>query len=102
MRYAYEMGTTVGNENELTLRFVQNLMKKYYYSRDSARGLYATFTWLVEEVGELAEALLSNNKEAIAEEIADVLAWLSSVSNLVGIDIEDAFKKKYLNPEPPL
>ena len=92
----------MSSKDELTLRFVQNLMKKYYYERDSARGLYATFTWLVEEVGELAEALLSNNKEAIAEEIADVLAWLSSVSNLANIDIEEAFKKKYMSPEPPL
>jgi len=96
------VGKTLSSKDELTLRFVQNLMKKYYYERDSARGLYATFTWLVEEVGELAEALLSNNKEAIAEEIADVLAWLSSVSNLANIDIEEAFKKKYMSPEPPL
>lgn len=92
----------MSGKDGLTLRFVQNLMKKYYYRRDSTRGLYATFTWLVEEVGELAEALLSGDKEAIAEEIADVLAWLSSVSNLVGVDIEEAFRKKYMNPEPPL
>jgi len=96
------VGRALSGKDELTLRFVQNLMKKYYYKRDSARGLYATFAWLVEEVGELAEALLSGDKEAIAEEIADVLAWLSSVSNLVGIDIEDAFRKKYMSPEPPL
>ena len=88
---------------EITLRQAQDLMRKYYYERDSRRGLYATFTWLVEEVGELAEAILEKrDKEAIEEEVADVLAWLLSLSNLLGIDAEEAFRKKYLNPEPPL
>ncbi len=88
---------------EITLRQAQDLMRKYYYERDSRRGLYATFTWLVEEVGELAEAILEKrDKEAIEEEVADVLAWLLSLSNLLDIDVEEAFRKKYLNPEPPL
>jgi NTP pyrophosphatase (non-canonical NTP hydrolase) len=85
----------------LTLREVQELMMKYYFERDSARGLYATFTWFVEEVGELADALLSNDKVKIEEELADVLAWLASVANLVNIDMEESFIKKYLNSKPP-
>lgn len=88
---------------EITLRQAQDLMRKYYFERDSRRGLYATFTWLVEEVGELAEAILERrDMEAIEEEVADVLAWLLSLSNLLGIDTEEAFRKKYLSPEPPL
>lgn len=88
---------------EVTLKQAQDLMRRYYYERDSRRGLYATFTWLVEEVGELAEAILEKGKkEAAEEEVADVLAWLLSLSNLLGIDAEEAFKKKYLSPEPPL
>ncbi len=87
----------------MTLRQAQELMRKYYYERDSRRGLYATFTWLVEEVGELAEAILEKKgREAVEEEVADVLAWLLSLSNLLGIDAEEAFRRKYLNPEPPL
>ncbi|BEP18143.1 MazG nucleotide pyrophosphohydrolase domain-containing protein [Pyrofollis japonicus] len=70
-------------------------MKKAFYERDSARGLYATFTWLVEEVGELAEALLKRDKSSIEEELADVLAWTLSIANLVGVDAEEAFRKKY-------
>lgn len=66
-----------------------------YYAKDSERGIYATFTWLVEEVGELAEALLSDNTESIQEELADVLAWTLSIANLKGIDMEEAIKKKY-------
>ena len=87
---------------ELTVKQAQELMRKYYFQRDSSRGLYATFTWFVEEVGELAEAILDNNKPAIEEELADVLAWLLSIANILGIDVERAFKKKYLSPEPPL
>lgn len=70
-------------------------MRKAFYERDEARGLYATFTWLVEEVGELAEALLKGDRESIEEELADVIAWTLSVANLVGIDAEKAFRKKY-------
>ncbi len=87
---------------DITIRYAQDLMRKYYFERDSKRGLYATFTWFIEEVGELAESLLSKDKDSIAEEIADVLAWLLSIANIVGIDVSEAFRKKYMNPEPPL
>jgi len=79
----------------LELKQIQDKMKEMYYAKDSERGLYATFTWLVEEVGELAEALLSDNRESIQEELADVLAWTLSIANLKGIDMEEAIKKKY-------
>lgn len=78
----------------------QELIRRAYYERDKARGLYATFTWLVEEVGELANALLVNDRSNIEEEIADVLAWLLSVANLLNIDVEKAFLKKYSSPPP--
>ena len=89
------MGSDVG------IRYAQKLMRDYYFERDRGRGLYATFTWFIEEVGELAEAILSGRREAIAEEFADVLAWLLSLANLLDIDVADAFKKKYMSPEPP-
>ncbi|OYT48097.1 MAG: nucleotide pyrophosphohydrolase [Desulfurococcales archaeon ex4484_42] len=87
---------------EVSIKYAQELMRKYYFERDSKRGLYATFTWLVEEIGELAEAILSGKKESIMEEVADVLAWLLSLANILGIDVEEAFKKKYMSPHPPL
>ena len=90
------------NCKELTVKYAQDLMRKYYYKRDSSRGLYATFTWFIEEVGELAEAIINNNRTAIEEEIADVFAWLLSIANILNIDVETAFRKKYMNPEPPL
>lgn len=79
----------------LRIKEAQELIRRKYFDRDSSRGLYATFTWFVEEVGELAEALLEGDMRSVEEEIADVLAWLLSVANLVGIDVENAFKNKY-------
>ncbi|MDT7875340.1 MAG: MazG nucleotide pyrophosphohydrolase domain-containing protein [Sulfolobaceae archaeon] len=79
----------------MELKYVQDKIKEMYFEKDSQRGLYGTFTWLVEEVGELAEALLSGNKDSIEEEIADVLAWTISIANLTNIDVEEALRKKY-------
>lgn len=80
----------------MDIKTAQRFIKQTYYERDSSRGIYSTFTWFVEEVGELAEALIEMDKKALEEEIADVFAWLLSVANLVGVDLEEAFKKKYL------
>ena len=79
----------------MDMKCIQKFIRDEYFERDSKRGLFATFTWLVEEVGELAEALLSGDKKSIEEEIADVIAWTISVANLVGVDVEEAFLKKY-------
>lgn len=79
----------------MELKYVQDKIKEMYFDKDSQRGLYGTFTWLVEEVGELAEALLSGNRDSIEEEIADVLAWTISIANLTNIDVEEALRKKY-------
>lgn len=66
-----------------------------YFQKDKERGIYATFTWLTEEVGELAEALLQGDNKSIEEELADVIAWTISVANLTGVNVEEALKKKY-------
>ncbi len=79
----------------MKLSCLQSEMKRLFYERDSARGIYATFTWLVEEVGELGEALLKGDKRMIEEEIADVIAWVLSLANLVDIDVEKAIRRKY-------
>jgi len=79
----------------LEIKYVQEKIKEMYFEKDKLRGTYGTFTWLVEEVGELAEALLSGNRDAIEEEVADVIAWTVSVANLLGVDVEEALRKKY-------
>lgn len=77
------------------LSCVQEAMKAAFYERNHSRGLYATFAWLVEEVGELAEALIKGDRSRIEEELADVLAWTLSIANLVGVDAVRALERKY-------
>ena len=82
----------------LTLREFQEIIRKAYFERDSARGLDRTFMWFIEEVGELARAIKSGDMDNIEEEIADVAAWLVSIANLLDVDFEKAILKKYRNP----
>jgi NTP pyrophosphatase (non-canonical NTP hydrolase) len=73
----------------------QEMMKNLYFHRDSERGMKGTYEWLVDEVKELGEALEGTDKEATEKEFADVIAWLSSLANLVNVDLEKAAFNKY-------
>lgn len=76
----------------------QELMRKLYFHQDKKRGISKTFLWLVEEVGELANVLRKEetiNKEEASEEIADIIAWVNSVANLLEINVEEALSQKY-------
>ena len=44
----------------------------------------------MEEVGELARALRKGDSANLAHEFGDVLAWLVSLANLEGVDLEEA------------
>lgn len=79
----------------MNIREFQELIHDIYFHKDSKRGVEGTFLWFVEEVGELSEAIRKNDREAMEEEFADVLAWLMSLANLLEIDVEEAAKKKY-------
>ena len=69
---------------------LQGTLRRTYYGRDAKRGCDATFRWLTEEVGELARALRTGELADLTLEFSDVLAWLASLANLVGVDLEDA------------
>jgi len=73
----------------------QDMMRRIYFQRDSKRGLNGTFNWLVEEVEELGTALKVNDRKALEEEFADVLAWLASLANVANIDLDNATTLKY-------
>jgi NTP pyrophosphatase (non-canonical NTP hydrolase) len=73
----------------------QEMMRRLYFHRDSERGVKGTYDWLVEEVEELREALEEENKEATEKEFADVIAWLASLANITGINLEKAAVEKY-------
>jgi NTP pyrophosphatase (non-canonical NTP hydrolase) len=73
----------------------QKLMYELYAHNDRRRGSSATMLWLVEEVGELAEAIRREEPENIEEELADCFAWIGALANLYGVNLEKAFLKKY-------
>ena len=73
----------------------QKLIEDIYYERDSARGLAGTHMWFCEEVGELTRALRRDQRDELEGEFADVLAWLSTLASIAGIDLEKAARAKY-------
>ena len=91
---------------DLTLRAFQQLIRDRYHATDSARGVPGTFMWLIEEVGELATSLQDcaperNPSQAeldnLQEAFADVLAWLTTLANIAGVDLAAAVVK-YTDP----
>jgi NTP pyrophosphatase (non-canonical NTP hydrolase) len=77
------------------IREFQEMMRNLYFQRDSERGVKGTYKWLADELEELGDALKGNDKEASEKEFADVLAWLASLANINGIDLERAAINKY-------
>jgi NTP pyrophosphatase (non-canonical NTP hydrolase) len=71
----------------------QDLIRHTYLERDRRRGLPKDFMWFVEEVGELSEALRFGSKRELEAEFADCLAWLTTLANLSGVDLERAIRK---------
>jgi NTP pyrophosphatase (non-canonical NTP hydrolase) len=80
---------------ELSLNDFQRLIRDMYFDKDQARGIDGTFMWLMEEVGELAAALREGSAEEREEEFADVLAWLTTIANVAGVDLARAVRRKY-------
>jgi NTP pyrophosphatase (non-canonical NTP hydrolase) len=78
---------------------LQHTMWRTYYERDAERGPDATFRWFTEEVGELARALRHDDVDELRHEFSDVLAWLASLANLTGVDLDDA-ASRYANGCP--
>jgi NTP pyrophosphatase (non-canonical NTP hydrolase) len=65
-------------------------MARTYGARDRARGRDATVAWLAEELGELARAARKGTPEEQLHELGDVLAWLASLAEQLGLSLEEA------------
>ena len=68
----------------------QRLMADTYGERDQIRGLPASVAWLTEEVGELAQAIRKGNPSQQLHELGDVLAWLASIAEQLGLSLDEA------------
>ncbi len=94
----------------VSIQAFQNLIREMYFEKDVARGIPATFMWLMEEVGELSSALRETTPEEqtripaedfekrranLKLEFADVLAWLATIANVAEVDLGAAVAEKY-------
>ena len=84
------MPTSSESADELSIADLQRHIRQMYYEKDAARGTDGTFMWLMEEIGELASALRGDDRENLAEEFADVIAWLATIANVAEIDLNAA------------
>lgn len=77
----------------------QQLIEETFGDRDRARGVPSSVAWIAEEVGELAQAVRKGSRAEQLHEFADVLAWLASLANQLGVSLEDAIER-YANGCP--
>jgi NTP pyrophosphatase (non-canonical NTP hydrolase) len=84
----------------MELAAVQDLMERLYGEPDRARGVSATVAWLCEELGELAQAVRKGTPEQQLHELGDVMAWLASLANQLGLSLDEAMQR-YVR-EPPV
>jgi NTP pyrophosphatase (non-canonical NTP hydrolase) len=92
---APDVSDTKGRSPNITLAGFQKLIRDMYLPKDVERGVEGTFMWLTAEFGELAEALRNGSHEERLGEFADVLAWLATIANVVGVDLSEAVSRKY-------
>jgi NTP pyrophosphatase (non-canonical NTP hydrolase) len=80
----------------MTLAELQQRIHDLFGAKDARRGVEGTFMWFMEEVGELSAALRDrSDRDNLVLEFADVLAWLATLANVVGVDLEEAMARKY-------
>jgi len=71
----------------------QQLMEDLYGTADRERGIPATVAWLCEELGELAQAVRKGSKDQQVHEFGDVIAWVATLANQMGVDLTDAVER---------
>ncbi len=77
---------------------MQDLMERLYGAQDRERGVPATVAWLCEELGELAQAARKGTREQQLHELGDVLAWLASLANQLGLSLDEAIARYVTDP----
>ena len=89
------------DSKQLTIHAFQKHIFDKYEKVDRERGTPKTFVWFIEEIGELATALNSGDRQNLEEEFADVVAWLCTLANINDVDLAEVLRKKYLAENAP-
>ena len=77
----------------MDLARLQQVIADTYGERDRQRGVPSTVAWLAEEIGELAQAVRKGTAAEQRHEFGDVLAWVASLANQMGIDLTEAVQR---------
>jgi NTP pyrophosphatase (non-canonical NTP hydrolase) len=77
----------------MDLGALQDVIERTYGERDRRRGPSATVAWLVEEVGELAQAVRKGTHDQQVHEFGDVIAWVATLANQQGVDLSAAMQR---------
>jgi NTP pyrophosphatase (non-canonical NTP hydrolase) len=67
-------------------------LKKGIYNKSDS---FAQYSKLMEENGELGEALMRRNKDEIIDAIGDMVVVLTNIAHLEGYYIEDCIESSY-------
>ena len=76
-----------------TFAELQDVIERTYGEHDRARGQAATVAWLAEEMGELAQAVRKGSHDERVHEFGDVVAWVATLANQVGVDLTGAVQR---------
>ena len=77
----------------MDLAELQGVIERTFGDRDRARGVPASVAWLAEEVGELAQAIRKGTHDQQVHEFGDVIAWVATLANQMGIDLAEAVQR---------
>ena len=86
---------------DMGLDAFQHRIASRYGEADRARGVAASVAWLTEEVGEFARAARKGSAEEQLRELGDVLAWLASIADQLGISLAEAARRHTEADRPP-
>jgi NTP pyrophosphatase (non-canonical NTP hydrolase) len=73
----------------------QKAINERYSEIDKASGSFFLLSVLLEECGELANAI-RREKATAAEEVVDIVFCALSIANLLGADVDYLLQEKYL------
>ena len=85
-------------EVDMRISEFQTHIENVYGEKDRERGIAMSVAWLAEEVGELAQAIRKGTHEQRVHEFGDVIAWVFSIANQVGVNMEDAIERYVTDP----
>jgi NTP pyrophosphatase (non-canonical NTP hydrolase) len=77
----------------MELADLQAVIDATFGAQDRARGLPSSVAWLTEEVGELAQAIRKGTRDEQVHELGDVIAWVTSIANQLGITLDEALER---------